>query len=199
MVAAIEKFKTKQTSPPENTILKMVSDSVGHVSPNYSNIAKATNLYNLYLRKLMIYICEREELVRKKQMQEAELIKTKGFVWNHLTGNGKMKEMVLLIVLSSATRNCFEYERIPWSDLLYSIKRLNLLIEKNLKTNKDVGYLAFLYNLQHIDNYNSIADIFSKVLHFRSTLNKEDSLSLTKGIEAMLMDVFAILKKLQQT
>lgn len=105
--------------------------------------------------------------------------------------------MVLLIVLSSATRNCFEYERIPWSDLLYSIKSFNLLNEKNLKTNKDVGYLAFLYNLQKIDSYNSIADIFSKILHFRSTLNKEDSLSLTKGIEVMLMDIFAILKKLQ--
>lgn len=107
--------------------------------------------------------------------------------------------MVLLIVLSSATRNCIEYERIPWSDLLYSIKKLNLLNEKNLKTNKDVGYLTFLYNLQRIENYNSIADIFSKILNFRSTLNKEDSLALTKGIESMLMDVFTILKKLQQT
>lgn len=85
----------------------MVSDSVGHVSTNYSNIAKATNLYNLYLRKLMIYICEKEDLVRKKQIQEAEINKTKSFVWNHLTGNGKLKEIVLLIVLSSATRNCF--------------------------------------------------------------------------------------------
>ena len=57
MVSAIEKFKIKPTSPPENTILKMVSDSVGHVSTNYCNIAKAFHLYNLYLRKLMFYMC----------------------------------------------------------------------------------------------------------------------------------------------
>lgn len=54
----------------------------------------------------MIYICEREDFIKSRQMQETELIKMKGFVWNHLTGNGKLKEMVLLIVLSSATKNC---------------------------------------------------------------------------------------------
>lgn len=135
----------------------------------------------------------------KKQMQEAELTKIKGFVWNHLTGNGKQKDIVLLILLSSATKNCIEYERIPWSDLLYSIKKLNLINEKNLKINKDIGYLTFIYTIQRLENYNSIADIFSKILQFRNTLNKEDSFSLTKGIEAMLMDVFSILKKLQQT
>lgn len=177
----------------------MVSDSVGQITTNYCNLAKAVNLYNLYLRKLRIYMSEREESVMKNQMQEPELVKMKSFVWNHLTGNGKLKDIVLLVVLSSATRNCIEYESIPWSDLLYSIKKLNLINEKNLKTNKDIGYLTFLYNLQRLENYNSIAGIFSKILHFRNTLNKEDSLSLTKGIETMLMDVFAILKKLQQT